>query len=209
MQPVRQAHDRLVAHRLARRGGSGGVGCTADDADQRIADRDQPLVRRIGQRHRGTLDDDHRRDRGRGAEHHGVEIEADQRIAAAHRIARRDQRREALAGHRDGVDADMHQQRDALAQPQRHGMAGGMDGQYGRVAGGVQRVADGVDAQPRPHHALGKHRIGNPTERQHPSCQRRLQLHVDHPVIPSAVAVRYRSLTGRSYRLNTNRKVNL
>ncbi len=180
MQAMRQAHDRVAADHgagdIVRHRGA----CRTDDAQQRIADRDQPLGGAIGERDALALDDDHRGDGGRRSLHHAVEIEADQRIARPHPVAGRDEHRKPLSVQRDRIDADVHQQRHAAARIQRHRMAGGMDRQHNGVARRVQRIAGWIDRDPRPHHPLGKDRVGHGGKRQDPSCEWRHQLHVGH-----------------------------
>ncbi len=82
--------------------------------EQRIADLDRSSASRVRDREALAVRDDDRRDQTLGTPREHVEIEVQQRLAAADACAGRHQHLEALAAKRDRVDADVQQDLGAV-----------------------------------------------------------------------------------------------
>ena len=179
VQAVRQRDDRFLDQHHAIGVGFGGLDAQRHDAQQRIADRNQPLGDGLDGIAGGIGDDD-RRDDGGGVLDQIIEVEADQRLARQHLRARLYLRRQPLAAQRHGVDTDMADQLITVGAAQRDRMARLMHGQHGRVAGGAQRVVDRIDRNTVAQHLFGKDRVRHLGERRHPACQRGINGQVTH-----------------------------
>ena len=144
--------------RSGRRAGS-------DHAHQRLSGGDRPTVAAPVDAERVTVLDDQHRDDGLAVALENVEIEFDERLSGAHRLAFGDARREAFALEQHGVDADVQQHAHAVRGFKNTRVMRAVQLRDDAVTRRVQDTGARIDGQAVAEHAPGEHRIGHRLDR--------------------------------------------
>ncbi len=140
--------------------------------EQRIADFHGLAGTRVRDREALAVGDDDRCDQTLRPLSERVEIEVEQRLAAADSRAGRHQHFEALAAQRDCVDADVQEDFSAVRGAQRDGVSRSRDGNHFAIARRVQDAFGGIDGDAVTEQPLRENRVGCFVERRAPAAQR-------------------------------------
>ena len=105
-----------------------------------------------------------------------VQVEADQLVTGPDPVADLDLRREALAAHLHGVQADVDQHLEVAEGADRDGVRGRVNVDDLPVARGEEVVAQRVDRDALADHLLGEDRVGHLLDRHDDARQRGLQV---------------------------------
>ena len=148
--------------------------------EQRIADLDRLSTSRVRDREALAVRNDDRRDQALGTPRKRVEIEVQQRLAAADPCAGGHQHLEAFAGERDRIDTDVQQDLSAVRGAQRDRMARRRDGNYFAIARRMQDSVRRIDGDAVTEQPLREDGVGRFVERRTPAAQRRNQRQIRH-----------------------------
>ena len=140
--------------------------------EQRVANFHGLAGTRVHDREALAVGDDDRSDQTLRAPREHVEIEVEQRLAAADARAGGYQHFEALAAQRDGVDADVQKDLGAVRGAQRDGVSRSRDGNHFAIARRVQDTFGGIDGDAVTEQPLRENRVGCFVERRAPAAQR-------------------------------------
>jgi hypothetical protein len=136
---------------------------------QRCTDEDRANARTVGNLIALALDEQDRRDHGRGFTHQQIEIEVDQCVARSDSVPGAHMRGEAAPAQPDGIDAEVDQDLRAVFSFDRQRMAGRLHADDAPGARRIEAVARRIDRQPVAQHPPGKHRIGDIVQRSDPA----------------------------------------
>ena len=161
----RDAVDRAVPLAAAERGLRDVVDPRGDQARPRRERREEV---RVGDHHLG--------EQALRAGGDLVEVEADELVAGADPVADLHLRREALAAHLHGVQADVDQHLEIAEGTDGHGVPGRVKVDDLAVARGEKVVAQGVDRDTLADHLLREDRVGHLLDRHEDARQRGLQV---------------------------------
>jgi hypothetical protein len=127
---------------------------------------------RVHDREALAVGDDDRSDQTLGALSKYVEIEVEQRLAAADARAGRHQNPEALTAKRYGVDTDVQEDLSAIRSTHRDGVSRRRDGNHFTIARRVQDAFGWIDGDAVTEQPLRENRVGRFVERRAPAAQR-------------------------------------
>ncbi len=148
--------------------------------EQRVTDIDSLSASRVRNREALAVRDDDRRHQALRTLRQRVEIEVQQRLAAANAGASRDQHLEAFAGECDRIDTDVQEDLRSIRRAQRDGMPRGRDGNHLAIARRVQHSFGRIDRDAVTEQPLCKDGVGCFVERRAPAAQRRNQRQIRH-----------------------------
>jgi hypothetical protein len=156
---------RFVAPRM-------GFAACRTQLEQRIADLHRLAGTCVRDREALAVGDDDRRDQALRAPSEHVEIEIQQRLAAAYSRAGGHEYLESLAAQRNGIDADMQENLGPVRGTQRDRVSRSRDGNHFAIARCMQYAFGGIDSDAVTEQPLRENRVGRFVERRAPATQR-------------------------------------